>query len=275
MLSTTGGHGTGCTLTVAWTPAWSGSPAYAVNVYPPLSTVPAAGDQMAISQHKYAYRQLQFAPTLQALSFHAPVNPTVSGALGKLDAAAGQQPGVRHQRRLSADRPDGRPRRARHRIAEHLRRGLLGDGALTPGEINYQIEVHPDSSTFPATTTPAFNVVVTALHAYDVATTITDASISSVGGEAQGVTVRRAGLPDVLVMFGARKGYRIHQSGYTVTYTVAMAPSTVYLCDLDPSRTNSYTLDAGGSTPLTPTAAGVATISVSGTGSHTIVLTVV
>ena len=60
-----------------------------------------------------------------------------------------------------------------------------------------------------------------------------------------------------------------------MTYAATTATSTVYLCDLDPSRSNSYTLDGGASTPFIPTAAGVAAIAVSGATSHTIVLSVV
>jgi hypothetical protein len=265
-----------CVLDITWTAPFNGSPAYSVNLYPPLSQAPAAGDTLTISAHTYNYRLTQHAHALQALSFHAPVNPTVSGS-----SASWTLPQDATQSVAVAVIYPANPTITIHDDRDILALPTYADietpadmGSLEQGEIGYQIEVQPNSTTFPSGTTPVFSVLISIITVYDSGHQPTGVAVSSTGGEAQGILVSRSGLADVLMMFGARLGYRVHQSGYEVTYTSSTSTQTVQFYDLDPSRTNSYTLDGGASTPLAPTTGGVATISVSGSGSHTIVLTV-
>ena len=198
-VSTTGGSGTGCTLTPTYTPPWSGSPAYAINLYPPLSQAPAAGDQLVISAHNYTFYLAQVADALQAVSFHAPTAPTVSGSSASWTLPQDSSQGCA----IHVVYPSGATLAA-HDESDISRLISFGGPnpagtALNASEIHYQVQVEPSSTAFPSGTTPVFSVILTAVHTYDSGYAPTDTSVSSNGG-------RGAGRPGELVWAPRRAG---------------------------------------------------------------------
>ncbi len=104
--------------------------------------------------------------------------------------------------------------------------------------------------------------------------TLTNTAVSGTAGPTtEGVFLRRPSERDVLVMFSAVTTGRVLTSGYTVQWTAVAVNTDVYLADLSPTKTWSYTVDGGASTPLTPGSAGLGRLTVPGTGAHTLVLT--
>lgn len=153
--------------------------------------------------------------------------------------------------------------------------------AYSPEE-RYQVRVWP-ASPWPANATPAWDVfchVVFAANASGGPTTAAT-KVTSNGSEVTGPLVSRAGLNDTLLLFSqvastwsgtATTFARVLASGYTVTWTSTTASTDVLLFDLSPSKSWTSNLDSAGAVSLAVSSAGVGHVSVSGTGSHTLVL---
>ena len=164
------------------------------------------GDQLTISAHLHSYRVTQFATALQGLSFHAPTVPTVSGSSASWTLPQDSSQGCT----VSVVYPAS-PAITVHDESDpsHINtyNGPYWEVPISvanaAAEIQHQIEVQPNATPFPAGTTPDFNVLVSVINAYDSGYAATLASVSSTGGEAQGVLVSRSGLSDALVMFRA------------------------------------------------------------------------
>lgn len=132
--------------------------------------------------------------------------------------------------------------------------------------------------------------VITARNSGATAPTITSLTPTNNCG---GVLITRPGNDDVVVIWNAAQGASIPQlyptatqatavlqtaryktaGNCSTTWTQTTATAKVLILDMLPSLGWAYTLDGGGSTALTEDAGGLDDLSVSGTGSHTLVHT--
>lgn len=104
-------------------------------------------------------------------------------------------------------------------------------------------------------------------------TNITSALVQSTSGaEVSGAMIGRSGLPDTLVLFSAEPyaGNRVLARSFTVGWTAVGSSTVVYQMDLASDRPWTYSVDSGQEQSLTISSAGVASLTVSGSGSHTI-----
>jgi hypothetical protein len=152
--------------------------------------------------------------------------------------------------------------------------GEIGSLAgLYPHELDWQICVTTNPP-LPPTNLPRFTRFLQINQAADVGVTTSNDLVQSSSGEAADATLCRCtGEPDKLVIFGAKPLDRTFRSGFTITWTSISSSTLVYTFDLARNKTWHTTLDGGSSTLLTPTTAGVGRVAVSGTGSHTLVVT--
>ncbi|AMV24585.1 Fibronectin type III domain protein [Gemmata sp. SH-PL17] len=179
-------------------------------------------------------------------------------------------------------------------IAGNANLSTVADGSAYSPEARYQVRVWP-STPWPADTTNTWDTFLNVVFMADVSggpatQTATLVQDSTGGTKAAGALVTRSAQNDLLVMFGAAPSSglwpattfnRVESSGYTVTWTAVAGTTNVVLANLDPAKTWTYTVDGGGAQSLAVSvdwgdaarigAAGE--IQVSGTGSHTIVLT--
>ncbi len=137
-------------------------------------------------------------------------------------------------------------------------------------ELGYQIRIAP-TDRFPSGTLPVEDFFFNIFQAAD-GSLPTNTLIENVGGEAKGALVTRSGEDDAFVFFSTRSYARLHRSGFTFIVTPTTATSKVFLCDLDPRKTWTYTVNGGGSQSLTVTEAGIGEIPLSGATAKTIVM---
>lgn len=111
----------------------------------------------------------------------------------------------------------------------------------------------------------------------------------------EGTVVRRAGMPDMVVLFNAMPSARIEalanglgahnpanliqirrahvrSTAFNVQWRSGSASTRVIIADLDPAKTWQYRLNGGDSRPLRVTPSGVATIDVTGARSQTLIV---
>jgi hypothetical protein len=111
-------------------------------------------------------------------------------------------------------------------------------------------------------------------------------------GDVEGVRVSRPGESDVLAVFNAQPSARLEEAafapshdealrrarlrtaGYTVRWTAVAETTDLYLADLDPGKRWSIQVDGRLTLPSAGTSRQLARLTVSGTGAHTLVLTV-
>jgi hypothetical protein len=144
---------------------------------------------------------------------------------------------------------------------------------LYPYELGWQIRTLPVPP-LPATNLPRSTRFLQINQAADSGVVCANDLVQSSSGEAaDGALCRCTGEPDKLVLFGSKPLDRTFRGGFTVTWTSVATTTLVYVFDLDRHASAWHTtLDGGGSTLLTPTAAGVGRVAVSGAGSHTLVI---
>lgn len=130
---------------------------------------------------------------------------------------------------------------------------------------------HEIRQTTPTTYETWLNVVE-AKNLTGVTVTPTLISATSPADIARGVLVTRTNQNDYVVMFGAQQSSRKNSFGYTFNWTSTTTTTKVIITDLDSTKTWTRNLDAGGATALTVSSEGVAVLTVTGTGNHTIVL---
>jgi hypothetical protein len=120
-----------------------------------------------------------------------------------------------------------------------------------------------------------------------------DVAAVSSNDRVEGAVVRRAGRPDMVVLFNALPSARIESqanglgvynaansaqlrrahlrsTGFSVQWQSSAGSTRIIVADLDPGKTWQYRLNGGDSRVLRVTASGVATIDVSGARSHTL-----
>lgn len=156
--------------------------------------------------------------------------------------------------------------------------------------------IHPENRAWRVKISPVvevqWNPLLAVVSVTDTGETVTTALVQDASNHAIGTLISRTSDDDVLVMFNAIQGadfaqtaptleeteallltVRLRASGYTVTWDPVSATTKVFLCDLDPAHTWHYVLDGGASTALSVDVNGLALLSVSGSGAHTLVLT--
>jgi hypothetical protein len=77
-----------------------------------------------------------------------------------------------------------------------------------------------------------------------------------------------------MVLFGAQSSSRILSAGYTVNWSSSTATSDLYLLDLNPSLKWVARIDAGQPVALGVSSQGIASLTASGAGPHTLQLEV-
>jgi hypothetical protein len=161
---------------------------------------------------------------------------------------------------------------------------LLGIGTV---ELAWRTKVTPNSDT----QWNCLSRIVTQRDSSSV--TVETVNELSPTNNAAGVHLVRSGNDDRVVTWNCAQGASITQlypttaqatavletaryraaGSYTVSYTQTTASAKVLLLDLAPSLTWTYTLDGGSSTAITEDSGGLEELTISGTGSHTIVVT--
>jgi hypothetical protein len=195
---------------------------------------------------------IQAAPALKQWVINAPANPTVTASGLSWTTAGGEDVSVSTLLPLQETR------------TVYSDSTLFGNNPsiLASEKTGYQVRISP-------ATTEQYDLFLNVVQASDPGTVLKNTLVTSAGGEAQGTLVQRGGLPDTLVMFGAEEAQRVLSAGYTATYTAGSSTSTVYLLDLDPSKTWTVRVDGGPATRVSVSSQGVAQLSVTGAGSHT------
>lgn len=204
------------------------------------------------------YRAIVDAPALKRWFWHTPdraVVPSVTGRRANWTTATGQ---VAQLHVLE-------PSDARLTVVDE--EALWGAYALWP--LAWHVEVRPAADR-------RWDTGLTVLTARDAAAAqpLVEPVTSSAGEAAQGAVVRRAGLPDALVLFGAvptALQWRL-TSGTTITWTQGAPTGVVHAVTLDPAVAWTVRLDSAAAVPLRVSAEGVAKIPVTGAGAHTLQL---
>ncbi|WP_437507981.1 hypothetical protein [Sorangium sp. So ce1099] len=106
----------------------------------------------------------------------------------------------------------------------------------------------------------------------DAGVAVSASLVRSTGGEAEGALVKRAGLADALVLFGAQPSGRVLASSYTVQWTASGA-TDVYLVDLSAAKRWTASVDGAAAAPLAVSGQGVAMLAVAGAGAHSLAIT--
>jgi hypothetical protein len=108
----------------------------------------------------------------------------------------------------------------------------------------------------------------------DPGTELGNLRVASRGGEVQGALVRRGGLSDALVLFGANPDTRVLGTGYTVGWTADSSSTEVYLADLDPTKWWKVSVNGGPAVALEVSTAGIGHLTVPGVGLQSIQLVI-
>ncbi|MBX6313378.1 MAG: hypothetical protein IRY99_10755 [Isosphaeraceae bacterium] len=196
--------------------------------------------------------QIESAAALKQWYIHAPVQPTVTSGAITWTTPGGQQVQV------STITPEQQTRTI---INEKQTFGSATDDS-TKG---YSVVIAPK-------TTQQWDTFLNVVQVSDPGTQLANTRVQSDGGEADGVLVKRGGLADALVLFGAQQATRVLSAGYTVHWTGSAAQTEAHLFDLDPSKSWTVRIDGGAAVVLSVSAQGVANVSLSGAGAHTLVL---
>jgi hypothetical protein len=113
-------------------------------------------------------------------------------------------------------------------------------------------------------------------------------SLIQVAGEVEGVAVARSGAEDVVLLFNAKPGprlataafdaahltilptVRLRSTGYSVSIPVVGASAFVFLVDLNPATVWTVSIDGAAAVALTVSARGLARLTLTGAGTHTL-----
>lgn len=197
------------------------------------------------------------ADGLKQWVIHAPVAPTNEAHAITWDTAGGQH--VRVDALLPASVT----------ITNYDETTVLSGTDFSDSEKKWQARIKP-------ATDQQWDTFLNVVQVYDGSSQPTVTLIESSAGQTyQGAQVARSGDDDAITMFGGRAsaGNRLITTGTTFGWTQGTATATLVLCDLDPAKTWTYSLDGGGAASLTISANGVAVFTVNTAAAHTLVLT--
>lgn len=141
----------------------------------------------------------------------------------------------------------------------------------TASELKYQFRTW--GSAWPGDTTPVFQRLFNVVSVADMSNTVASSLVqSTVGPAVDAALVTRTGQPDVLAGFGAESTSPVLRTGFVLTFNATASSTQVFLASLDPRKTWSYTDSGGASTPITVPESGLGRLTLSGSGSHTLVV---
>ncbi len=193
------------------------------------------------------------APAVDQWIMNMPVQPSVTGSGFSWQTAGGQDLSVNTLLPLNQTRS-----------VINDQQTFAGLQDFTPSEAQgWQVRVSPVGA-------QNWNTFLNVVQASDAGASSSTSLVQSDGGEAQGSLIRRSGSPDALVMFGAESQARVLNTGYSAHWTGGTATSTVYLLDLNPAKTWSVWVDGKPAAPLSVDSQGLAHLTVSGVGAHSI-----
>ena len=215
------------------------------------------------------------APAVKQWIIHTPVSPTLSPSAITWQTTGGQTVKVNTLLPLNQNRT----------IYDETVTGLKG--TIKSSEKKFQVRIIP-------ATEQRWDTFLNVIQASDSATGLSNALVSSTNNGAKGVLIKRPGHNDVLAMFNATQGpdlppsktvngyletdstllnrlntNRLHTTGFTVSWA-AGTTTTVYLADLDPAKQWMVAVDSAVEIPLAISLQSLATVSVPGSGSHTL-----
>jgi hypothetical protein len=231
----------------------------AMTFHMPLDTAPNVGDTWKSYAYGTDYRQMKADDLTTAqweTIWHCPVSPNVSDpAVSTWTTAGGQA--VRHTALL----PAGFVRKVRQDVWSSTIAGL------SAAELKYQFRITP-STPWAATAAVGRDASLSVIGKSATATLVQ----SSAGDTLDGTVVSRPGKNDYVLLFG-RGSTRWKRAGSTVSFTLTTGVGRVVVTCLDPRKVWTYALDGGAATALVVDRSGVTSLSVSGAGAHSLVLT--
>ncbi len=192
---------------------------------------------------------------------HTLVNPTLNSTDTSWQTAGGQYCRVDHLL------PVGFQRTVYNETTDFTNTGAVAS------ELKYQFRI-TDSTLWPSDTTPQFVRFMNVTSAADVSNTVASQLVQSSSGKAvDAAVITRTNENDVVVMFSAELDSPILNSGFTITWTSTSVSTSIFLTFLNPRLTWSYVLDGGSSTPITVPENIFVKLIISGSGSHTMIVT--
>ncbi len=196
------------------------------------------------------------APDLKQWFIHSPVAPTITSTGLAWTTPGGQQV------RVSTLLPVNQKRTVND---EKVIWAQVED--FEPFELKYHTVIAPQVE-------QQWDTFLNIVQVFDAGAVLQNTLLQSAGGEAQGVRIRRGGLADAVVLFGAKPEARPLTAGYTVNWTGGAAQTEVYALDLDPTKSWTVRADGGAPTALAVSAQGVGHVPVNGAGAHNVQLSV-
>lgn len=200
-----------------------------------------------------AHRDIAEAPHRKQWIIHAPVAPDIAP-----DSLSWRTPGGQSVK-ISTHLPA-------KQVRSTFNESQLWDDSsrIQPPERKFHVRISPAVD-------HAWDTFLNVALVFDGGIAPTTTLVQSPGGEVQGVHIRRSGLNDLLVLFGAKESMRILVAGFTVNWEAVANSTDVYLADLETTLKWSASLD-GGTIPLTVSNAGMGRLTFSGAGMHTLSL---
>jgi hypothetical protein len=153
-----------------------------------------------------------------------------------------------------------------------LKQKVYSEKALWPKGHNLRPEELKFQARFMAGATGGWQTFFNVVQVSGPKQTGTTTHLTSMGRDAEGVLVVRPKQDDILVVFGARPASRVLKTGYTLTWEANSANSRLYLLDLATGQKWTASVDSNSSQGLSVSPAGIAQLTVAGSGSHTIKL---
>ena len=196
--------------------------------------------------------RIQGAPSNKQWIIHSPVVPTLTADAISWSTAGGQR--VRVNTLLPA---------AQNRTVVDEKTAWTVNGTILDEERKFQTRITPQSE-------QRWDTFLNVVQAYDAGTSLSNTTVRSTGGEAEGAVVARGGHNDTLVLFSANTFERVLTTGYTLNWTANTPRTEAYFLDLAPAATWSVVVDGGVSVPVTVSEQGVGRVALTGVGPHTL-----
>lgn len=204
---------------------------------------------------RYRPKDLKTIQKISALKqwvIHTPVAPSVSASGLSWDTPGGQR--VRVSTLLPA-------RQTRRTLDEKPLFLASQEFSYLKTEPRFQVRIAPEIE-------QRWDTFLNVVQASAPALRLENRLIRSTDGGAAGVLVSREGLPDILVVFGARPASRVITAGFKLRWKGKSTQTEVYMADLDPSQS---WLVAAGSLPenrFQVSPSGIGHLQIHGPGEH-------
>ncbi len=234
----------------------AGTTSFTVQTMP---QAPSSGDTFT-ARFGGDYTKILNANALFEWNHHTLVNPTLNSTDTSWQTAGGQYCRVDHLLPVGFQR-----------VVYNETTDFVSTGAVA-SELKYQFRIYGPTP-WPADATSQSIRFLNVVSVADVSNTVASELIQSTVGElADGTHFTRTSEDDVVAIFGSEVASPVFQSGFTIAWTSVASSTSVFLCGLNPRKTWAYTIDGGGSTPISVPESGLAKLTVSGTGLHTFVV---